>query len=413
MKLTSLVSSILILTLGCGNLTQANKTTEDNNLSLHQPITNPTTFKDIKPYIDYEKLYEELQEYIKNLLSERLPQPTNDPVSVFNQFQNKIRETVSLTLPSVAHIEVYEKVRHPRRGVGEGTGNGTGVVYTQDGYIITCDHVVGDHSGTGIIVEEKRITVKFQNTQKEYPATVVGTDPLADIAVIKINETNLTPAKLADLNSVKLGDFVIAAGGPFGLSWSYSFGIVSALNRYKEMQNYEPYAEYKNYIQIDAALNYGNSGGPLFDINGQLIGINNSIYSPDDNGGSVGIGFAIPLDRVLRSVNDIIKFGKVIRGYAGISVRNLNKIEKESITTQGAYITEIIAGSAASTSELQTGDIITSINEIPISQSTEITYIISMMYPGEIINIEYLRKLDGELIKKNTSITLREMPVNL
>lgn len=268
---------------------------------------------------------------------------------------------------------------------GNGNGNkkkrqshslGSGVIVTDDGFILTNNHVVADAD---------EIFVTINGDDEEYEAKLIGTDPKTDIAVIKISGKNFKTAKFADSSSVKEGDIVFAIGNPFGVGSSITQGIVSALNKSKVGIN-----QYENFIQTDASINPGNSGGALVDSRGALIGVNSAILSR--SGGNNGIGFAIPSNMAKNIATKLIQFGKIERGYLGVSISDLTKNLKELYKShQGAVIVDIVKGDAADSAGLKRGDLITEIDGDEIKGANELKNKIASYAPNAKIDVTYER----------------------
>jgi serine protease DegQ len=255
---------------------------------------------------------------------------------------------------------------------------GSGVIVSPDGYILTNQHVVE---------AADQIEVALSDGRKA-SAHVIGSDPETDLAVIKID----LPGKLAAItfahaDQARIGDVVLAIGNPFGVGETVTMGIVSALKRDHLGLN-----TFENFIQTDAAINPGNSGGALVDVNGNLIGINSAIYSP--NGGSLGIGFAIPVSTAKKTMEQIIQHGSVTRGWIGAGVQELTPELAESFklgNAKGVLITEVIKNSPAEKSGIRTGDILLSIDAQPISDWSTMLETIANIAPGKIIAVDLIR----------------------
>ncbi len=232
----------------------------------------------------------------------------------------------------------------PFRGLGSGV-----IVDAKKGYIVTNHHVINN---------AEKILVQLHDG-REYTAELIGSDELSDIALLKLEEAkNLTEIKLADSDNLRVGDFSVAIGNPFGLGQTVTSGIISALGRSGlNLDNFE------NFIQTDAAINSGNSGGALVNLNGDLIGINTAILGP--NGGNVGIGFAIPSNMVRNLSEQILEFGHVKRGILGVQGGELTPELAEAFgyeTNHGAFVSQVVPDSAADKAGIQAGDILISIN---------------------------------------------------
>lgn len=274
------------------------------------------------------------------------------------------------------------------RRVSRPAGSGSGVVVSADGYIVTNNHVV---TYQGQVVSKVLVTL---DDKKTMDATIVGRDPRSDLAVLKVDRTGLTPIEFGDSDKLVVGQWVIAAGNPLGYSNTISAGIISSLGRQLPSDNS---ALFVDGIQTDAAINMGNSGGPLGDEQGRLVGINVAIASLD--GGSVGIGFAIPVNRVRTVVSDIIKYGHVRYGVLGMEVeresRAILSIDryrerlKEIAGTNadppkaGAIVSGVDAGSAAAQAGIKPFDVVTSIDGKPVQEVRDYQVAMANKRPGE------------------------------
>ncbi len=298
-----------------------------------------------------------------------------------------VEKVANAVLPSVVKVNV--------RGES-GAGSGSGIVLSKEGNILTNNHVV---SGAG---DNGSISVSFNDgTSKK--ATVVGTDPLTDVAVIKVEASaDLVPASLGKSGSIKVGQAVVAVGSPFGLNATVTSGIVSALNRpvsvsaEQEQTPQDPFGQQQPQdrdlsstypaIQTDAAINPGNSGGPLVDMSGRVVGINSSIRTAS-SGGSIGLGFAIPIDEVLPIVNQITEGDKPTHARLGVSVSDVSG----DTLTQGAQLQSIEDGGAAADAGLKNGDVITKVGDQVIDGSESLVATIRGHRPGEQVEVTYLR----------------------
>ena len=278
------------------------------------------------------------------------------------------------------------------RGPRQFRGEGSGVIINADkGYVVTNNHVIDSAD---------KITVKLEDG-REFKAKLVGADPMSDVALIQLeNPKNLTEIKIADSDKLRVGDFTVAIGNPFGLGQTVTSGIVSALGRSTGNTD----EGYESYIQTDAAVNRGNSGGPLINLNGELIGINTAIISP--SGGNAGIAFAIPSNMANNLVQQIIEFGEVKRGLLGIKGGELNADLAKAFDVeaqQGAFISEVMADSAASKAGLKAGDVITALNGQKIRSFAELRAKVATTGAGKEIELTYLR--DGK--ENNVKVTLQ------
>jgi serine protease Do len=273
---------------------------------------------------------------------------------------------------------------------------GSGFFISPDGYIVTNHHVItAENSGK---VEEITVTTADGT---EYPAKVVGDDAQSDLAVLKITGSKAFPfVKFGDSRSARVGDWVIAIGDPFGLGTSVTSGIVSAV-----LRNIGGGA-YSRYLQTDAAINRGNSGGPLFDMKGNVIGINNAIYSP--TGGSVGVGFAIPSEVAQPIVQQLIKGQTVAHGYLGVRIQDITEDFAAALgipKNRGSFIQSIEPGGPADKAGLKVGDVVTSVNGQAVTQDQSLSYLVNNLQPGTRAPLTVLR--DGKTLTVTASIAAR------
>lgn len=264
-------------------------------------------------------------------------------------------------------------------------GLGSGVIVDPRGYILTNNHVVGNADEINVTLCDKRT----------FEAEIVGADPETDLAVIKVKGKNLPTAILGNSDEIQVGNWVLAVGNPFGLKYSVTSGIVSALGRTDVRVT-----EYENFIQTDAAINPGNSGGPLVNLDGAVIGINTAIVSR--TGGYQGIGFAIPINMARGIMEDIIEGGKVVRGWLGVMIQNLTEELAETfdlLTLDGALVTQILDGTPAEKAGLKRGDVIVEIDGQEIRDTTELRSRIATKSPGDDVDITVIRKGREETIE--------------
>ena len=262
-------------------------------------------------------------------------------------------------------------------------GTGSGVIVSADGYILTNNHVVGD-------ADEVDVTLPDGH---EHRAKVVGTDPASDLAVIQVKASDLKAAKLGDSANLKVGEWVVAAGNPFGLSHTVTAGIVSAKGR-SNMPNMR-IADYEDFIQTDAAINPGNSGGPLINLRGEVIGINTAIASR--TGGSNGVGFAIPVNMAKSIMESLIKHGHVVRGWLGLSIQPLTDEMAKSFgfdSTEGVLIGDVLPEGPAQKAGLKRGDIVTKFDGKKVKDMVEFRTAVAETEPGSKVRIEVYR--DGK-----------------
>lgn len=253
---------------------------------------------------------------------------------------------------------------------------GSGVVLSADGYIVTNNHVVQE-------ADELRVTL---NDKREFKATVVGTDPSTDLALLKIDAKDLPFIQLANSDNLKVGEWVVAVGNPFNLSGTVTAGIVSAKGR--DIHIVRDKAPIESFIQTDAVVNPGNSGGALVNLNGDLIGINTAIASP--TGVYAGYAFAIPANLVAKVIEDLRKYGVVQRGYLGIIIRDQPK-DKEENWQPGVYVDSLAENSAAGLAGVRKGDVITQIDGQAVKTSPELLEIVGKHRPGDRLNLTVQR----------------------
>lgn len=309
--------------------------------------------------------------------------------------QSSYREAVSRAMPAVVNIYTTKEIRQPqspllddpflKRFFGERFNDtekqmslGSGVVATHDGYILTNNHVVETAD---------QIEVAFEDGRKA-AAKLVGTDPETDLAVIKIDLPDLPAITFGDVENARVGDVVLAIGNPFGVGQTVTMGIISALGRSQLGINI-----YENFIQTDAAINPGNSGGALIDTSGNLLGINSAIYSR--SGGSLGIGFAIPVSTVKTVMDAIISKGQVIRGWIGVEPRDITPELAENLSLgrqEGVIIAAVLKNGPADKAGVKPGDILVSVEGQTISNMSEMFNLIAKLKPDSKTKIIVLRE---------------------
>ncbi len=274
----------------------------------------------------------------------------------------------------------------PEQG-GEGGGEqgpdgagatGSGFIIDSSGYIVTNHHVID---------EAKTITVTL-NDQREFEATVVGSDERSDLAVLKIEATNLPAVKLGESENLKVGEWVLAIGSPFGLQYSVAAGIISYMGRALPTEG----SNYVSYIQTDVAINPGHSGGPLFNLAGEVIGINSQIFT--NSGGSIGLSFAIPVDVAKNVVAQLRENGTVQRGWMGVGIDNVNQELADAFNLDrphGALVNDVIKGGPAEAAGIATGDVITSFNGHDVRTRDDLPYFVGLVKPGTEVPVEVVR----------------------
>lgn len=266
---------------------------------------------------------------------------------------------------------------------------GTGFMISDDGYLLTNHHVVDGADEVKVKLSDRR----------EFKAKVVGSDPQSDVAVLKIPATDLPYLRTGESRSLKPGQWVVAIGSPFGLDHSVTAGIVSAVGRAANNQQ-----RYVPFIQTDVAINRGNSGGPLLNTRGEVVGINSQIFS--NSGGYMGVSFAIPMDVAMNVAQQIKTTGKVSRGQIGVSVGAVSSDMVKGFDlpdTRGALVNDVLAGSPAEKAGLEPGDVIRSVDGIAIDDSSDLPPVIGSMAPGATAKLDILR--NGKPIQRNVTLT--------
>jgi len=292
--------------------------------------------------------------------------------------------------PQFRHPQRHPQI--PKQRQFKQRGAGSGFIISKDGYILTNNHVVEDAD---------KITVRLSD-EREFKAKVIGTDPQSDVALIKIDGKNLPVLPLGDSDKIQVGEWVIAIGNPFELYQTVTVGVVSAKGR-----NRMGISEYENYIQTDAAINPGNSGGPLLNIHGQAIGINSAIFSR--SGGYMGIGFAIPINMVKKIEQQLLKNGKVTRGWLGVVIQDMNEDLAQSFglkTDKGVLISQVNPDSPASKAGLKDGDVVVAIDGNSVENVAELRNTIAMTAPGTELVLKVIR--DGKTY--SIPVTIGEQP---
>lgn len=268
---------------------------------------------------------------------------------------------------------------------------GSGFIISSDGYVLTNNHVVADAD---------EIIVRLSD-RSELQAKLVGTDPRTDVALLKVDGKNLPTVKLGDSEKLKVGEWVLAIGSPFGFDHSVTKGIVSAKGRTLPNDTYVP------FIQTDVAINPGNSGGPLFNMKGEVVGINSQIFTR--SGGFMGLSFAIPIDVAIDVSNQLKKDGKVSRGWLGVVIQEVNKDLAESFGLDkpaGALVAQVLENGPAAKGGLQVGDVILSMNGQPIVMSADLPHLVGSLKDGEKAKLEIIR--NGK--RQNLDVTIGALP---
>jgi serine protease Do len=271
----------------------------------------------------------------------------------------------------------------------EATSLGSGFIISPDGYVVTNNHVISGGPGGGVKPVVSAITVTLPD-RKEYKATVVGRDVASDLALLKIDAKNLPFVEFGDSTRTRVGDWVVAIGNPFGLGGTVTAGIISALHR-----NIGLGGAYDRYLQTDASINQGNSGGPMFDLNGNVIGINTAIFSP--TGGNVGIGFAIPAEEAKPVIDALKKGGHVQRGYLGVGIQPITDEIAGALglpKNRGEIVARVEPGQAAARAGIKQGDVIVKVNNQDVTPDNTLSYIVANLPIGSRVPIELIR--DGK-----------------
>lgn len=322
--------------------------------------------------------------------------------------RNWIEEVAEQVLPSVVNISSVKKVtvnRSPlfsdpffRDFFGDGIPRervqqalGSGVIVSGDGYIVTSNHVVSGADEVEVRLSDERV----------FTAKIIGNDPKSDVAVIKIDAKDLPVIKIGKSSNLRIGSYVLALGNPYGLAGTVTHGIISALGR-----SGLGITEYENFIQTDAPINPGNSGGALVNMDGELIGINTAILS--QTGGNIGIGFAIPVDLVMDIVESLRKYGRVVRGWLGVTVQEITPEIAEAMelkTPRGVLIADVIKGSPAAEAGIRQGDVVVSINGKEVNDPSALQFLVSEIAPGTKVPVTVIR--NGS--RKSVTVTIGDL----
>lgn len=317
----------------------------------------------------------------------------DEGIKVLQELENVFVEIADRVKPAVVNISAAsasESIKRPEtpRRPPDSPGSGSGVIIDKKGYIVTNNHVVGDAEKVEVRLSDKR----------RFTGKVIGKDPDTDLAVIKVeSEADLPVVTLGDSSNLKVGQWVIAVGNPFGLDRTVTVGVVSALGR----ENVQ-LSRYEDFIQTDASINPGNSGGPLFNIAGEAIGINTAIINF-----AQGIGFAIPSNMVKQVVDQLILKGKVVRGWLGVGIQPVTEdlaIKFGVKEGDGVLVNEVFEGDPADKAGLQPGDIIVKVNGKPVDTPQTLSRLVAGLGPGKKAEVEVMR--DGK--KKTLTVELAE-----
>ncbi len=289
---------------------------------------------------------------------------------------NRRRQESPQQMPDVFR-DFLDQRRSPERKV---QAIGSGFIISQDGYILTNNHVIDGAD---------EILVRL-NDRQEFEAKVVGTDPRSDLALLKVDAGHLPMVQFAKADDIRVGEWVVAIGSPFGLEYSASAGIVSAVGRSIPTEQGEDYVP---FIQTDVAINPGNSGGPLFNLKGEVVGINSQIYTR--SGGSIGLSFAIPVSVALEVVQQLKEKGHVQRGWLGVYIQNVNKSLAESLELDkpvGALIAQVEVDSPAADAGIKPGDVVITMNNRDIIEASDLPHTVGLLKPGQTVPLTLISK---------------------
>lgn len=334
------------------------------------------------------------------------------PVTDFNykEFSRPFIEVSKKVTPSIVQIEVNAEVKTSERDLffffpfkefnipKEQRGSGSGVIISDDGYIITNNHVVDNAN---------KITVSLHDKRK-FEAEIIGADPLTDLAVIKIDAKNLIAAYLGNSDEIEVGQWVMAIGNPLSLASTVTAGIISATGRNINIIRDAERRGIENFIQTDAAINPGNSGGALVDLSGAVVGINTAIAT-GNTGAFIGYGFAIPINLVKNVAKDLIAHGKVTRGYIGVMVQEVDDNMARALglnKPQGVIIQEVLKDGAAASADIKAGDVILKIDGREVNQPNELQTYVASKSAGDQVTVELFR--DGSIIERKVTLKARE-----
>jgi len=348
--------------------------------------------------------YTSFQEHQKELLANPVPVKYENSIPANLDF----RGVSKMARNSVVYIQSDYESKVVNNGFfqfrqGPSKAAGSGVIISDDGYIVTNNHVVENAS-------DLKVTL---NDNRSYEAQVIGTDPNTDLALIKIKEKNLPFLKYGDSDDVEVGQWVLAVGNPFNLTSTVTAGIISAKARNIGILRSENNYQIESFLQTDAVVNPGNSGGALINSNGELIGINTAIAS--NTGSYTGYAFAVPVNLVKKVMDDLLKYGVAQRALLGIHITDVNadlSKQEDLSVVKGVYVAEVNDNSSASDAGIKKGDVIVGINDKEVENTSELQEYVAIHRPGDVITVHYIRNGKEKIVKatlKNSSGTTRKV----
>ena len=337
---------------------------------------------------DFTDLVEQVGPSVVNIRTTQKVTSRQQPAGPGDEEMMEFFRRFGLPMPNMPKQAPRSNRPSPEEDVPRGVGSG--FIFSQDGLIMTNAHVVDGADEVLVTLTDKR----------EFKAKIIGADKRSDVALVKIEAVGLTPVKVGDVGRLKVGEWVMAIGSPFGFENTVTAGIVSAKQRYTDDTDYLP------FIQTDVAINPGNSGGPLINMRGEVVGINSQIYSR--SGGFMGISFSIPMDEAVRVVEQLRSQGRVSRGRIGVGIGPVSKELAESLglaKAQGALVTSVEAGAPADKAGVEPGDVIVRFNGKPIEKSIDLPRIVGEIKPGTKATLTFQRR--GTT--KELSVTVAEI----
>ena len=382
-KKTLVVSALLVLGAGGGVLLQST--------SVHaQAVPAATSAPLVRGLPDFTELVEQVGPSVVNIRTlEKVRQPEAGNGGPDEEMQELFRRFFGVPMPNLPNgPRQAPRQNRPQNEEAQPRGVGSGFILTNDGYIMTNAHVVDGADEVVVTLTDKR----------EFKAKIVGADKRTDVAVVKINASGLPAVKVGDVSRLKVGEWVMAIGSPFGLENTVTAGIVSAKQR--------DTGDYLPFIQTDVAINPGNSGGPLINMRGEVVGINSQIYSR--SGGFMGISFSIPMDEASRVSDQLRANGRVTRGRIGVQIDQVTKEVAESIglgKPQGALIRGVEEGSPAEKAGIEAGDIIIKFDGKAIDKASDLPRLVGNTKPGSRVGLTVFRRGAS----KDLNITVAEV----